>query len=259
MIYVTKLPVVRQLLAILFATACSLPNSIQAKERVLQRSEYSGRYKSFEIKMIRSLTELGNGRFMLHASAKNIFASIEEYEVFAWENDHAIRPIKYRYKQRIFGVKKTRTIDFHWDSSIAVNIEKKNRKEIKIPLGTLGPMSYQLQLQLDLINHRDLLEYHFVSRGKLKNYKFNRAGIISLKKQHTLGVEKALLVSRASSDEKRKADLWFDIENHYNLVKIAYTKKGKTNSMSMVSDSKFPPYENTPYSLIKIFLRNGEH
>ncbi len=218
-------------------------------ERVLHTTRYEGRYKSFDIAMTRSLVDLGDRRFAIRASANNLFASIEEYEEFIWQADHKIRPTKYRYRQRIFGIKKSRKIDFDWDTATALATDKKKTRTLSLQPGTLGPMTYQLQLQLDLISGQKALTYDFINRGRLKRYTFNRIEATSI--GHTqYRVDRAILVRRVREGSSRKTDLWFNIDDDYTLAGLAHTNGDKTNTLFITADKKFPPFADTPYELI---------
>lgn len=242
------LPKSKILALIASALALLLPSLAAADKsgRVVQRAEYGGKYEAFDVKMERRLVDLGGGKFLLEAKAKNFFASISETESFYWRDEQII-PIEYHYKQKIFGIKKTRSTMFDWEAGTALFRDGDETKKVSLSPRVLGPMTYQLRLQLDLIKAADKLEYQFIKRGRIKDYRFVRMENETLDRKN---IGQALLVRRKEDGGDKQTDVWFDVDRGYALAAIKHTDDGDTNSMYMEKDEKFPPLENTPYQML---------
>jgi len=156
-------------------------------------------------------------------------------------------PLQYRYSQSIFGLRRKRKIDFDWQQGQATSTDKEKTKTIPISTGVLGPMSYQLKIQLDLINGKPVDEYHFVNRGKLKHYKFNALGMEQIDKTDiTRGL--ALHIERISSKKDRSTSLWFDPENAFSVIMLSQEDKGDNYTLQLKKNHFYPPFDNTPFS-----------
>lgn len=216
--------------------------------RTVHEAIYEAKYQGINIRMNRKLIDLGEGRFKLHANAKNFLGSIEEYEEFLWRENGDIIPQRYRYQQRIFGSTRNREIDFDWDASRATASVKGNTKMLPLEPGTLGPMSYQLKLQLDILRGERLLNYTFVDREKLKSYSFVTVATQPLEHKK-YQIANALHLKRKDDSDRRQTNIWLDADDKYTLASLEQIKDKKTQRMFLTSSQFFPPLTDTPFEL----------
>lgn len=242
-----------------------------AAERQLQNAVYKGDYKGVGIDMTKQLLDLGEGIFLLSAKADNFMGSIKEYERFHWNADGSITPLEYYYKQRVFGISKKRTIAFNWKEHSATARDHKKSEVIALTPGMLGPMTYQLQLQLDLAKQKSVLlktsrdsdgninyattqqinnrvfEYTFVYRTKIRTYGFVIEGVQAFEQNGTR-IANALLLQRRDNDEQKSTQIWFDIEDNFILASLQQNEEDETHQLFLKENTYFPPFENTPYA-----------
>ncbi len=222
-------------LSILFALASGTEASDGA--RLIHQAKYEGEYEGLGVEMTRSLVHLGGKHYRLEAKAENLLGSVKEHEDFLWQEDGSIQPLAYRYKQRVFGISRSRSIDFDWDKGVAFCKEKKKTHPVTVSPGNLGPMSYQLQLQLDLINKAEVFEYHFVRRRKMKHYVFVQEEQGPLHQGNT-HIEKGIKLVRKQEDGNRSTTIWFDADKHFTLAALIQEKDDDEHSL-LITDSHF--------------------
>jgi len=236
------------LFCLVLLTLCTY---IHADEpRLVYEAEYSGDYKAFSVNVTKRLYALGNDRFLLQNTANNFFGRINEKETFTWRPSEGIRPLEYRYKQKIFGQKRIRTIQYDWQKMQALSTHKDKTNTLKLSAGTLGPMTYQLQLQLDMLNKLETFHYHFISRGKLKEYHFSPVGTQTLTLDGYF-IPNALYIKRQNEGNSRETQVWLDKDKHYAIAMIKQLKEKKTeNALRLKSDQYFGDLRDTPFHLM---------
>lgn len=228
----------------------STSNGFADSPRTLHQAKYEGEYDNFNIDMTRTLVHLGGDLYRLETKTKNLFGSITEKEIFMWPSQKIIRPISYRYKQNIFGITKKRKVQYDWKSLTATSEYKKKKKTIAITNGVLGPMTYQLMIQIDLLAGNKQFEYSFIDRGKLKKYAFAKSATESIHYQN-ITISKAVKLTRENEGRKKKTAIWFDTEKHFTLSLIKQTKRNDEHTLFVTSSIFSHPLNNTPlYSLV---------
>lgn len=232
---------------IVLCTLMAFTSSANAEERLVEKSVYDGRYRGVKITMVRELHDLGNKRFRLQAKAKSFWGTINESEEFYWQEDQTIQPIAYQYNQSVLGVKRKRSIKYDWQEKIALSIDKKKEHHLKLENGTLGPMTYQLKLRLDLADGKDNLEYKFVNREAIKHYIFTPVETLRITHKGTQ-IENALYVKRINGSTNKQTNLWFDVDRNFTIASLEHIKKDKRHRLFIQSNELYQPLTNTPYA-----------
>lgn len=213
---------------------CLTPTIILAAP--LFEATYKGEYANLNITMTRTLSRNGND-YHLTSKAKSFMAKINESSDFSLTKN-TLRPHRYLYERKIFGVKKKEQLTFDWGSLVA-NYTKGNDPEGAQPLNknSLDPTLYQLQLQRDIAQNPDqkTFNYTFVRRNQTKQYHFKRsdnAGLTFKGKQYS-----AIVVIRTGDGDK-ETKLWLIPELNYTLAKIRHTDEdGDTNEVLLTNYS----------------------
>lgn len=227
------------LVATIFSSQAS-PNA----SKLLHQVKYQGKYEGMKITVTRTLTQLGGQRYRLSSKTKSFIGSFEEHEEFFWFNDQTIQPVAYRYKQRMFGISRKRSIDYNWENKTARYKYKGKNRTIPLSDGILGPMTYQLKFQIDLLQEQKTFDYRFIQRGKIKHYKFKRLGSEQItSKKRT--ITNAIAFVRDNEDKKRKTKIWFNQNDQYTLASLKQTK-GKKSHQIFLTSSQYYPLDNTP-------------
>ncbi len=219
-----------------------------ADTRVIHQAKYQGSYEGMNITMTRTLTHLGGTRYRLRSKTKNFIGSFEEQEEFLWLNDLSIRPVSYRYKQKLFGISRKRSIDYNWGNLTARYKYKNKKKTIKLHDGILGPMTYQLKIQTDLLQGKESFEYKFIKRGKIKTYQFKPVGTESIRADK-YSIPNAKAIARSNEGKNRKTKIWFDNDDKYTLVSLKQTK-GNDSHQIFLTSSHYNPLDNTPLAIL---------
>ncbi|VUD67504.1 hypothetical protein TDB9533_03826 [Thalassocella blandensis] len=228
-----------------------LSAGVHAENKLIHQAQYDGEYKSIDIVMARKLWQVSPDQYVLETKAKNFLGSVIESEAFLWSPDKGIQPLQYHYEQKIFGVKKIRHIDFDWNKKQAVSQDKDKKVTLELAPGTLGPLSYQLQMQLDLIAKPKLdadqsLDYHFISRNKLKHYVFALDTDLLAEKPEL--AKQATILKRSNESAKKTTRLWLNPHDHFTLLKLEQIKGKNTHTLSFDKGRYYQPLDGTPYA-----------
>ncbi|WP_114283635.1 DUF3108 domain-containing protein [Candidatus Halocynthiibacter alkanivorans] len=176
----------------------------------------------------RSLTEQQNGQWLFKDDISALLASIKESSELRIKNNKVI-PLKYQYLRKVIGKKKKQTISFDWAKNQAVN---KNSQVITLKDNTQDPLSYQLQLQLDLQNgHRGNFEYPYTKKNKIERLKFIEVGSEVI--DTPLGKLKSIkLKLDRGPNAKRETFIWFSIKHNFIISQLKQTEAdGKSYSI----------------------------
>jgi len=184
---------------------------------------YSATYNGMDISAERQL-KLEGKRYVLTTTAKNLFSNIEEEGTFLLDEKRGIVDQKYQYQRSILGIKKTEKLRYDWEAGVANYKTKKKKRQVTLEDGYLNRLSYQVQLQRDLINQVSPLQYQVISRGRLKQYNFETQGEETL--DTPLGKITALKVKRIREDDERETLFWFAPEWNYLLVQPWQREEG---------------------------------
>jgi hypothetical protein len=184
---------------------------------------YAATYNGMDISAERQL-KLEGKRYVLTTTAKNLFSSIEEESVFLLDEQRGIVDQNYQYKRNVLGIKKTEKLSYDREAGVANYKTKKKKRQVTLEDGYLNRLTYQVQLQRDLINKVSPLQYQVISRGRLKEYNFETQGEETL--DTPLGKIKALKVKRIREDDERETLFWFAPEWNYLLVQLWQREEG---------------------------------
>ena len=187
----------------------------------LFEATYEGEYSNLNITMTRTLIKKGN-RYTLSSKAKSFMAKIEENSDFSIFNN-TLRPHRYNYERKIFGVKKQEQLAFDWESlSASYTKGKKHEGAQSLVQKALDPTLYQLQLQRDLAQnpHQKSFDYTFVRRNQTKHYQFKREADTSMTFK---GKPYPATVLTRTGEGEKETKLWLIPELAYALAKIRHT------------------------------------
>ena len=148
----------------------------------------------------------------------------EESEVFELI-DNQIKPLNYKYNQRILFRRYKASAEFDWNKDEVSFIENKDQGIIALQDNVLGPSSASLQLRLDFRefgeeNIPDEISYIVYWKGAIKNR------VYSVKKdkepvETSFGTYEAYKVSRKFNDESDRSQVfWLAPDLDYSVIKI---------------------------------------
>ncbi|WP_062266653.1 DUF3108 domain-containing protein [Endozoicomonas arenosclerae] len=159
------------------------------------------------------------------ASASVIIASISLDETSRVTlNDGQVRPLKYRYERKGIGGKPPKEATFDWKTMEAAWQQDDERSNIKFKTGAQDPLSYQLQLRLDLKNGKKELAYPVVDDDEV----YERRFVIEADEilDTPAGKLNATRVKVVREDNDRETWIWFAKDWDYVLVQLLQKEKG---------------------------------
>ena len=224
----------------LFVLCCSLSSLLHAAQAASHNqpetlspysAEYTASYNGLPISMVRTLAATDEG-FSLSTKASNLLGAITEEETLTLNNGQ-IHPQHYQYQRAIMGKKRRETSTFDPDAQKIVNIYKDETVELAYNPQTLSPLSYQFQMQLDLLHGKTVLNYPVASRGHIKNYQYS---IIREETIDTpLGQLDTVVVERQRDSDERETFLWLAPKLQFLPVKLLQNEEGETYKMQIKS------------------------
>ena len=148
----------------------------------------------------------------------------EESEVFELI-DNQIKPINYRFNQRILFRKYIASADFDWTDKTVSYVENKDSGTLALDENILGPSSASLQLRLDFRklteeNIPNEITYKVYWKGTIKERTYD----VNKDKESVetpLGIFEAYKVSRKfSKDSNRSQIFWLAPSLDFSVIKI---------------------------------------
>ena len=206
---------------LLFTITASFSSLDAANEIKPSRATLESNVGEMQVEMTKlddgswKLTSLLDGGSIVHR---------EESEVFELINNQ-IKPINYRYNQRILFRRYKASADFNWDENKVSFIEDKDKGNIELLDNVLGPSSASLQLRLDFRefgegNIPDEISYVVYWKGTIKNRTYN----VNKQKESIetpFGIYEAFKVSRKFEEESDRSQIfWLAPELDYSVIKI---------------------------------------
>ncbi len=170
----------------------------------------------------RELKHLDNELMELTFSAKSWLASINEASTFRAEAER-LTPMRYEYHRKGLGKSRHTVLTFDWNSNQVTDSVSEKQWAIPTPETTLDQLSYQLQLQQDLLKQTPELDYQVADGKRLKHYRFRIIGDELLKT--AVGTLATTKVERIQENNKKTTAIWFAKQWQHLIVKIEQREK----------------------------------
>ncbi len=208
-------------------------------------ANYTAKMRGIRINSEREFVETGENTYKLSWSAKALWMRIKEWSEFKIIDDKVI-PISYHYTRKGLGSDRPVHVYFDWEKMQASG--EKGKKKYSYPLepGTVDKLSFQVQMQLDLIRNSSLqsMEYKVAAHSGLREYKFTLEGQESLKTN--LGKFDTLVFRRDKKDSTIR--LYMSPEQYYLPIKVEQTGEDANTVVlkSWKSDKPEVEFANEP-------------
>lgn len=182
----------------------------------------------------RSLSRQKNGQWLFKDDISAFLASIKESSLVSIK-DNKVTPINYRYQRKIVGKKKKQNISFNWDKKQAVN---KDNQVMILAAQTQDPISYQLQLQLDLQNgHTGDFVYPYTKKNRIEVLTFIKMGNEVV--ETPLGKLNSIkLKLDRGPNAKRETFIWFSIKHNYIISQLKQREADGKSFAILLQDIK---------------------
>ena len=237
--------------AIFFTSVLSFSSFISAQTLsplTPQRAEYKVYYGDIELGKARyhlENTDKKQYRYTFE-SALALLVLSDNREVsseFSVENN-VIKPLRYFHDRKGTGRDYQEQLVFLEQQKKIYSRYKGNKKEFEYKNNFYDSLSIQLQLRLDVANHKNAYQYELIKSNKKDDYTFKNDGeeVIEVNgiKYDTVKLE----VVR--KNKKRQTYIWIAPKLAYLPVKLSHLKKGKLqleiyiSSYSFIGSDKLP-------------------
>jgi hypothetical protein len=186
---------------------------------------YKAKLYGFNITVTNRLTQTGDNTYDLLFKADSMLGSITEQSHLQWNPTlQTVTPLKYTYARRGLGKDRTAELTFDWQEKTVTNNVQKTSWEMDIAQKVQDKLSYQLQMQQDLLSGHKDFDYQIADGGHLKKYKFTTVGEEVL--ETPLGKVNTVKIKRSREDNDRVTYAWLAKDWNYLLVRLQQEEKG---------------------------------
>lgn len=198
------------------------------------KANYSAVINGFGVAAYREYKPLDNGLTELNFTASSWLANLKETAQFSWVGD-TIQPASFSSVRNITGVKKASLLDFNHSNKILTRVTKKQEESLTYIEGALDRLSFQLQLQQDLLLNKHDITYNIVNRSSIKKNQFEVVGeeIISTK----AGDFKTVKIKVVREKKNRVTFIWVAPDWQYLFVRLIQLKDDKKQFSIELTDA----------------------
>lgn len=190
-------------------------------------NQYKAKLYGFNITVTNRLTKTANNEYDLLFKAESMLGSITEKSKMRWDPaQQSVIPLHYSYARRGLGKDRSAELIFDWDKKSVRNNVQKTSWKMDITQKVQDKLSYQIQMQQDLLNGKKNFDYQIADGGRLKEYKFLVEGEEIL--DTPLGKVNTIKVKRSRENDERVTYAWIAKEWDYLLVRLQQEEKGDT-------------------------------
>lgn len=201
--------------------------SLAAEPPKTFENQYKAKLYGFNITVTNRLTKTDNNQYDLLFQFDSMIGSITETSRMQWDQTkQTIKPLHYTYKRRGLGKDRDADLSFDWDKKTVINKVQQTNWQMDITQRVQDKLSYQVQLQQDLMNNQKDFSYQIADGGHLKEYKFVTLGEEIL--DTPLGKVNTVKVKRSRDNDKRVTYAWLAKDWNYLLVRLQQEEKGST-------------------------------
>ncbi|MBT8148383.1 MAG: DUF3108 domain-containing protein [Gammaproteobacteria bacterium] len=193
---------------------------------------YTTKLRGIKIKGVRKFEATGENSYRISWTAKALWMKLNEWSEFEIINEQ-VRPLSYHYTRKGLGTDRPIHVYFDW-TNMQVNGSKGSKKyTYALQPGALDKLSYQVQMQLDLIREPQtrVFDYIVANYGNMKNYRFDYTNNETINTR--LGSRDTMVFERNKKD--RVIRLWIAPEQNYLPVKIEQLEDGDSNVVEIRS------------------------
>ncbi len=216
--------IARSIATISIAVFCT-STAIAAEAPQTFDNVYKAKLYGFNITVNNRLTKTANNQYELLFKADSMIGSITELSKMQWNPaQQTISPLHYSYARRGLGKDRTAELSFDWKNKSVTNNVQKTSWEMDIAQKVQDKVSYQIQMQQDLLNGHKNFAYQIADGGRLKEYKFSIVGEEIL--ETPLGKVNTIKVKRSRDNDDRVTYAWLAKNWNYLIVRLQQEEKG---------------------------------
>lgn len=201
------------------------PHVIAANAPTTFDNQYKAKLFGFNITVNNRLTQTADNQYELLFKAESMLGSITEQSKLQWNPvQQTVSPLHYSYARRSVGKDRTAELSFDWKNKTVTNNVQKTSWQMDITQKVQDKLSYQIQMQQDLLNGGESFTYQIADGGRLKEYKFTIVGDEIL--DTPLGKVNTIKVKRSRENDERVTYAWLAKDWNYLLVRLQQEEKG---------------------------------
>lgn len=192
---------------------------------------YTTKLRGIKITGTRKFENTGENAYKVSWKAKALWMRLNEWSEFEVVDGKQIRPLSYHYTRKGLGTDRPIHIYFDWDNGV-INASKGDKKyQMPLQPGTLDKLSYQVQMQMDLLSQPDVAElsYTVANHDRLKDYMFSFQQRETIKTG--LGTLEAIVYARTNKD--KTTQIWLSPVQYFLPVKIQQTEDGESSVLAI--------------------------
>lgn len=188
-------------------------------------NQYKARLYGFNITVTNRLTKNPHNQYELLFKFDSMIGTVTETSRMQWDPvKQTIQPLHYVYKRRGLGKDRDADLSFDWSKKTVTNKVQQTTWQMDINQRVQDKLSYQIQLQQDLLNGQKNFSYQIADGGRLKAYKFITLGEEVL--DTPLGKVNTVKVKRSRESDERVTYAWLAKDWDYLLVRLQQEEKG---------------------------------
>ena len=138
-------------------------------------ANYDAVISGFAVQARREYKPLDNGLVELSFSASSWLANLTEISRFTW-HQATIQPLFFSSTRDILGIKKASQLDFNHGNKTLTRTVENELDNLAYAERSLDRLSFQLQLQQDLLLDKPNVTYKIVHNQNIKNNQFDIIG-----------------------------------------------------------------------------------
>ncbi len=198
------------------------------------KANYDAVINGFAVSAYREYKLLDNGLYELNFRASSWLASLKESAQFTWKNND-IRPQQFSSKRNITGAVKQSQLNFNHNKKTITRTTKKQQEEISYLARALDRLSFQLQLQQDLLLNKHGIIYNIVHKNRFKKNQFEIIGKESITTK--AGTFDTLKIKVVREKKRRVTFIWVAPDWQYLFVKLIQLKDDKKQFSIELTDA----------------------
>jgi hypothetical protein len=188
-------------------------------------TSYNAKLYGFAITATSRLSPLPNGNYEYYFNADSKVGKVTEMTEVSWNaKEQRIIPQRYIYNRQGLGKDRDAELVFDWPANKVTNIKNSQTQALDAAKNVQDGLSYQIQLNQDLMAGKKQFEYTILNGRKIKQYKFEIVGeeVVTT----SLGDVKTVKVKRSRDNDELVTYAWFAKDFQYLLVRLQQEENG---------------------------------
>ena len=214
-----------------------------------QTAEYQVNYGSIELGTAKynlsPVNEAGIYQYHFNSNLSLLLLSDERNITSEFKldenNNNQLLPLRYKQDRKGTGSDYMEQTAFARQQGKIYTRYKNQRNDFDYGKEIFDPLVIQLQLRLDLADHRETLEYSMIKSNKLDTYKFKIMG--KEKIQLPSGSYDTIKLEVIRKSKKRQTFFWLAPDLSYLPVRLAHYKKGSKQLDIKLLNYQFSPLQ----------------